>query len=74
MSNASVVLTIDDNTCKGCSLCESVCPKKIIVSCKDKLNAKGFHPVMVADPDKCIGCAFCAIMCPDTAIVIHKGP
>lgn len=62
----------DENSCKGCGLCTSVCPKKIIAMAKDRLNAKGFHPAEVVDVDKCIGCKFCATICPDVVITVEK--
>jgi len=62
----------DEERCKGCKLCVSVCPKGIVVVREDKLNAKGYHPAGVNDMEKCIGCAFCAIMCPDCAIEVEK--
>ncbi|HOM02702.1 MAG TPA: 4Fe-4S binding protein [Acetivibrio sp.] len=62
----------DENRCKGCKLCTTVCPKKIVVMNEDKLNQKGFHPAGVTDMDKCIGCAFCATICPDCVIEVYK--
>ncbi|HHV96383.1 MAG TPA: 4Fe-4S dicluster domain-containing protein [Clostridiaceae bacterium] len=62
----------DEERCKGCKLCVSVCPKSIVVVKEDKLNTKGYHPAGVNEMDKCIGCAFCAIMCPDCAIEVEK--
>ena len=58
--------------CKGCGLCVSVCPKKIIAIDSAVLNDKGYHQAGVIDMDKCIGCAFCATMCPDCVISIEK--
>jgi len=63
---------IDESRCKGCGLCVSVCPKKIIMLSGDRLNEKGFNPAEVLEQDKCIGCAFCATMCPDVVISIEK--
>lgn len=57
--------------CKGCGLCASVCPKKI-VALKQTLNSKGYHPAGLTDETKCIGCAFCATMCPDCVIKVEK--
>jgi len=57
--------------CKGCELCITVCPKKIIAS-ETSVNAMGYHPVGQAEPDKCVGCANCAIMCPDGVISVYK--
>ena len=65
-------VTIDEEVCKGCGLCATACPKKIIALAHDRMNAKGVHPACVTEPDKCIGCAFCATMCPDTAITVER--
>jgi 2-oxoglutarate ferredoxin oxidoreductase subunit delta len=65
-------VTIDGDKCKGCGLCEVVCPKKIIIRSNEKLNAKGYHPAEVTDMFLCIGCAFCATMCPDVVITVEK--
>jgi 2-oxoglutarate ferredoxin oxidoreductase subunit delta len=67
-----VKATFDENRCKGCELCVSVCPKKIVVMAEDRINEKGYHPATVEDMDKCIGCAFCAMMCPDVVIEVEK--
>ena len=55
-------VTISENVCKGCGLCTTACPKKIIVLAQDVLNAKGYHPATVTDMSLCIGCAMCATM------------
>ena len=65
-------VTIDVEVCKGCELCTTACPKKIIALSKDKINSKGHHPAEVSDMDKCIGCAACATMCPDCAITVER--
>jgi len=65
-------VTFDKERCKGCGLCETVCPKHIISLDKELINAKGYHPAVVTDSEKCIGCAFCATMCPDTVITVEK--
>ena len=65
-------VTFDEAQCKGCGLCVTACPKKIVALAGDKLNAKGYHPACVEDMDKCIGCAFCATMCPDCVITVEK--
>lgn len=65
-------VTFFEDLCKGCMLCTSVCPKKIVVMNTEKLNKKGFHPATVIDMDKCIGCAFCATICPDCVIEVSK--
>lgn len=65
-------MTVNENVCKGCGLCVSVCPKKIIRLSPQRLNAKGYSPAEVTDQEKCIGCAMCGIMCPDSAITVER--
>lgn len=63
---------INQDACKGCGLCTTACPKKIVRLSKDKLNIKGFHPAEVIEQEKCIGCGFCATICPDVVIRVKK--
>lgn len=65
-------VTFNEELCKGCGLCTTVCPKKIVELSKDKINSKGYHPATVTDMDQCIGCAFCATICPDVVITVEK--
>ncbi|HOA42451.1 MAG: 4Fe-4S dicluster domain-containing protein [Bacillota bacterium] len=67
---AKGLVKFDEERCKGCELCVSVCPVKIIALHETKINSKGFRPACVLEADKCIGCANCAIMCPDGAISV----
>ena len=64
--------TVNENICKGCGLCVTACPKKIVELAKEKLNAKGYHPAEVVRQEACIGCAMCALICPDCAIIVEK--
>lgn len=65
-------VTFNEDRCKGCKLCITVCPKKIVSINSEKLNLKGFHPAGVTEMDKCIGCGFCATICPDCVIQVEK--
>lgn len=65
-------IRIKEKVCKGCGLCVTACPKKIIALSKEKINEKGYHPAELIEADKCIGCKSCAIMCPDVAIIVEK--
>lgn len=58
--------------CKGCGLCVSVCPSKIIELRQDRLNSKGFHPAGVVRMDLCTGCTMCATICPDLVIEVWR--
>ena len=66
-------IAIDEERCKGCLLCVTVCPKAIIVP-SSRFNAKGYKVAELpeADMDKCTGCASCANLCPDVAITVWR--
>jgi len=66
-------IEIDEETCKGCELCASACPHKLIVFA-EHFNRKGYHPACMdeARESECTGCALCARMCPDVAITVYR--
>ncbi len=65
-------ITVNQEKCKGCELCASACPQKIIVYDRAVFNSKGYHPATVSNPEKCTGCAMCATMCPDCVITVER--
>lgn len=65
-------LRIDEDACKGCGLCAAACPKKILQLHREKINAKGYHPISIIDESQCIACASCARMCPDLVFTVEK--
>ena len=65
-------MKVDFDRCKGCGLCTTACPKKIVALQTEKLNKKGYHPAHITDAEKCIACAMCATMCPDVVITVEK--
>lgn len=65
-------VTFDVNRCKGCELCTTMCPVKIIVMDKTGINVKGYYPATVKEMDKCTGCASCARICPDCVITVER--
>lgn len=67
-----VRLSINEELCKGCSLCVRACPTGVLELAKDKLNAKGYHPAQAVNPEACTACTSCARTCPDVAIEIEK--
>ncbi len=64
-------IEINSQRCKGCELCVTVCPVKIL-KISDSINEKGYHFPEVIDMKKCTGCGLCAIMCPDVAITVYR--
>ncbi len=64
-------VTFREDRCKGCELCVSVCPRKILIM-SEGMNNKGFHYATITDQSQCIACAFCARMCPDAVIEVEK--
>jgi 2-oxoglutarate ferredoxin oxidoreductase subunit delta len=68
-------IIIDQNRCKGCELCTTVCPQGNLVQMADAFNARGYRPSVFADPGKkCTGCTLCAMMCPDMVITVYRTP
>jgi 2-oxoglutarate ferredoxin oxidoreductase subunit delta len=67
------LIELDEGQCKGCGLCVAACPKDVIAIAEDRVNARGYHPAVLADPDgECTGCAVCAVACPDVAITVYR--
>ena len=66
-------IVIDEERCKGCTLCTAeVCPRDLL-KMGEHFNSKGYRPSAYVDPEKkCIGCMFCAQVCPDVAITVYK--
>ena len=54
---------VDPEICRGCKICEKVCPVYAIKVTDKKANS---------DPDKCMACANCADRCPFYAITMVK--
>lgn len=65
-------VTFNQDICKGCGLCVSVCPTNILAIDEKAINRKGYHPATVVEPENCIGCANCAMMCPDLVITVER--
>ncbi|NLZ17707.1 MAG: ferredoxin family protein [Desulfobulbaceae bacterium] len=55
---------INRNWCKGCGICVSVCPKKV-------LELDELDKALAARPEACITCKLCEKICPDLAIIVE---
>jgi len=64
-------IEVNELFCKGCELCVSACPPKVLQLDMEKLTPKGYHPAMIFK-DGCTGCAICALVCPDAAITVYR--
>lgn len=66
-------IEINEDYCKGCSLCRIACPQHVIQMATDRVNVRGYYPAMLVDPEgKCTGCAICAVACPDVCITVYR--
>ena len=62
-------VTIDVDTCKGCELCITACPPRVL-SMTSEVNQLGYrypqlHP-------GCTGCAACLMVCPDFCFEVFR--
>lgn len=66
-------IDIDTERCKGCGLCISACPKKLIKLVEREVNRHGY-PFVTVDSESsiCTGCASCGIICPDGCITVYR--
>jgi len=62
---------IDRERCKGCTLCNVVCPESIL-RMSDGFNHKGYHYSECFALERCTACMSCAIICPDAAIRVWR--
>ncbi|MBQ3303687.1 MAG: 4Fe-4S binding protein [Clostridia bacterium] len=69
MAKKQYKVVFNRDRCKGCELCASFCPKKII-EMDTQVNAKGYCPATITRQEECIGCQSCTTVCPDCAIEI----
>jgi 2-oxoglutarate ferredoxin oxidoreductase subunit delta len=67
MNKKTFKLVIRKEYCKGCSMCVSVCPFKVLELDKE-FNQTGYQTVKQVK--ECKGCAFCYLICPDSAIEV----
>ena len=62
-------VTIDTAVCKGCELCITACPPRVLVM-STEVNAIGYRfPRLVAG---CTACRACLQVCPDFCFQVWK--
>jgi len=57
-------LAINREWCKGCGICVSFCPKKV-------LELDSMEKAIAAAAAECICCGLCELRCPDLAIEVR---
>ncbi len=66
-------VVIDEERCKGCTLCTSACAQDLLRMADQRLNARGYHPVRMDDVhNRCTGCGLCATICPEACIQVYR--
>ncbi len=63
-------IIVNKERCKGCDICVSACPFKVL-QLSNMVNSKGYHYTQMVN-DLCTGCASCAVMCPDSCITVYR--
>jgi 2-oxoglutarate ferredoxin oxidoreductase subunit delta len=66
-----MLLHLDTELCKCCSLCVIACRKKVL-EIGDTLNGKGYNVIQAVRPDDCIRCKICEKICPDFVIYVEE--
>ncbi len=65
-------ISIDEDRCKGCELCTTVCTKHVI-EMAGYFTPRGYKPARLVDPKgECTGCLLCSTICPDVAITVYR--
>jgi 2-oxoglutarate ferredoxin oxidoreductase subunit delta len=70
MSRLTATITINEEACKGCSLCIPVCPVGVL-ALSERFNSKSIHPVELTG--ECVGCELCYLVCPDFVFEVFRG-
>ena len=60
-----VSLAFDETRCKGCGMCQSVCPHNVFARSNGKVE--------IAARDACMECGACQRNCPHGAVSVNAG-
>ena len=66
---ANTPVWVDENRCKACDKCVSVCPAGVLAMRQEVHSTLG-SMITVVHPESCIGCIVCELACPDFAIFV----
>lgn len=66
---ANTPVWVDENRCKACDVCVSVCPAGVLAMRPEPTSTLGAMVTIVAQ-ESCIGCNDCELSCPDFAIYV----
>lgn len=66
---ANTPVWVNENRCKACDVCVSVCPAGVLAMRQEPTSTLGAM-VQVIAPQSCIGCNDCELSCPDFAIYV----
>lgn len=64
-------IVVNTERCKGCDLCVTACPFKVIALTKE-VNVRGYNYVQPINEENCTGCCSCATVCPDGCITVYR--
>jgi 2-oxoglutarate ferredoxin oxidoreductase subunit delta len=64
---AKAEIVINRDFCKGCGICVSFCPKKV-------LELDEHEKAVARRPENCSACRVCELRCPDLAIEMKASP
>jgi 2-oxoglutarate ferredoxin oxidoreductase subunit delta len=65
-------IKVDEKYCKGCGLCVTFCPQKL-VRIADHVGKQGYRPAEFVDSQmRCTACGLCVLVCPDAAITVYR--
>lgn len=66
---ANTPVWVDENRCKACDVCVSVCPAGVLAMRQEPTSTLGAIVSIIAS-ESCIGCMDCELSCPDFAIYV----
>ena len=73
LHSKNYAITLDKTKCKGCGICEQVCPREAIQTMKPekKQGEKTKKPTVSIAKEKCNYCGMCDAICPFGAITVE---